>query len=31
MKYLKTFESHSEYIGKGVDIKDTIKNLHKIY
>lgn len=30
MKYLKTFESHSEYIGKGVDIKGTIKNLHKI-
>jgi ATP-dependent exoDNAse (exonuclease V) alpha subunit len=30
MKYLKTFESHSKSIGKEVDIKDTIKNLHKI-
>ena len=28
MKYLKTFEKHT--IGEGVDIKDTIKKLHKI-
>lgn len=30
MKYIKTFESHSKSIGKETDIKDTIKNLHKI-
>jgi len=30
MKHLKTFESHSKSIGKEIDIKDTIKNLHKI-
>jgi hypothetical protein len=30
MKHLKTFESHSKSIGKDIDIKDTIKNLHKI-
>jgi hypothetical protein len=30
MKHLKTFESHSKSIEGVVDIKDTIKNLHKI-
>ena len=29
MKYIQTFEQR-EIIGKGVNIKDTIKNLHKI-
>jgi ATP-dependent exoDNAse (exonuclease V) alpha subunit len=29
MKHLKTFESHSKSIEQ-IDIKDTIKNLHKI-
>ena len=31
MKYLKTFENYnSKSIGKKINIKDTIKNLHKV-